>query len=355
MSVPTNTKNEVWQQLLSLENRDLAIQWFTTIHSRELNARRAKEINAAAKQAREYFRNASEAAYSVRPLLAFYGVACLSRALLLLMKAGGGEEGLAAAHGLETAAWGGVMSGDVADALRALPSVRIRTTAGLFSDFVSHTKNKVCIHISSAAADWGICYDVPPVGVEVTLGDLFARIPDLKSDYTAAGGVPLYAATNTLAYTSEAGFNAKIHAPPFASFRQYYEEKGYVVAVQGDWATVTCNEKTLREHNPFFVHTYIHKMFGTIPTLYLAKPFANGAIFSQLGVTYMLSYVLGMLVRYYPTHWVSLSQGDKGDVWWPTLNRAQHLIEQSYPELVIELIHEVLKEAEKNNTHRNLS
>jgi hypothetical protein len=47
------TSIEVWQQLLSLESRDVTSQWFKTIHTRELNARRAKEINAAAKQARE--------------------------------------------------------------------------------------------------------------------------------------------------------------------------------------------------------------------------------------------------------------------------------------------------------------
>ena len=94
---------EIWQQLLSLENRDVTQQRFERIHSRELNARRAREINAAAKQAREYFRNANNANYSVRPLLTFYGVACLSRALLLLLKVDGGEEGLTASHGLETA------------------------------------------------------------------------------------------------------------------------------------------------------------------------------------------------------------------------------------------------------------
>lgn len=72
---------EIWQQLLSLEDRDVTQQWFSKLHGRKLNVRRAKEINAAAKQAREYFRNASNSNYSVRPLLTYYGVASLSRAL----------------------------------------------------------------------------------------------------------------------------------------------------------------------------------------------------------------------------------------------------------------------------------
>ena len=130
---------EIWQQLLSLENRDVTQQRFERIHSRELNARRAREINAAAKQACEYFRNANNANYSVRPLLTFYGVACLSRALLLLLKVDGGEEGLTASHGLETVGWGDVMSGDTAAGLAKLGELRIRRRAGLFSDFVTHT------------------------------------------------------------------------------------------------------------------------------------------------------------------------------------------------------------------------
>ena len=84
----------IWQQLLSLESRDITQQRFRQIHSKELNARRAREINAAAKQAREYFSNAFNSNHSVRPLLTFYGVTSLSRALLLLLKADGGEEGL---------------------------------------------------------------------------------------------------------------------------------------------------------------------------------------------------------------------------------------------------------------------
>ena len=102
-------------------------KWFADIHNRELNARRAKEINSAAKQAREYFRNASNSNYSVRPLLTFYGVACLSRSLLLLLKKNGGEESLSGSHGLEAVDWGSVMSGEVTKGLQNLGSLKIRS------------------------------------------------------------------------------------------------------------------------------------------------------------------------------------------------------------------------------------
>ena len=96
---------------------------FQRIHERQLNARRAAEINSASRQAREYFRNAGVSDYSVRPLLTFYGVASLSRALLLLMKRKGGEECLAAGHGLETLGWRDVMSGDIAASVKQLGDI----------------------------------------------------------------------------------------------------------------------------------------------------------------------------------------------------------------------------------------
>ena len=89
---------------------------------------------------------------------------------------------------------------------------------------------------------------------------------------------------------------------------------------------------------PQFMHTYVQKMFGTIPNLHIIEPFPNLQRYSQIAATYMLSYFLGMLARYYPTYWVALMQGERGDILWPTLNRAQHLVERAFPELTIELI-----------------
>jgi len=152
---------EIWQQLLSIESSDLTRQWYSIIHGRELNTRRVKEINAAAKQAREYFRNASNSNYSVRPLLTFYGVASLSRSLLLLLKREGGEETLASGHGLKTVDWGKHLSGDPSIGLGALLKLKVQTCSGLFNDFTKVTENRICIHIRSSLVDWRLNYDVP--------------------------------------------------------------------------------------------------------------------------------------------------------------------------------------------------
>ena len=341
---------EIWQQLLSLESRDITQQWFFTLHGRELNARRAKEINAAAKQSREYFRNAYNSNYSVRPLLTFYGVASLSRSFLLTRD--GGEEGLERGHGLMTIDWANQLSGELSNGLASLANLRVQTCSGLFSDFIRGTKNRVSIHINSSGIDWHIEYDAPPEGNQISLGDLFARIPDLFKDYSNISPLIKYAPVNELSFTQENGFKAKMRHERFKSYLEVYQSMGYNVTIDGEWCIVTCDSQVFEKNTPLFVHSYIQKTFGSIPNLHIAEPFPSNILYSQLGITYLTSYFLGMLARYFPTHWISLIQGDKGDALWPTINRAQQYVENSYPELVVEMINDLLKKS-KNNVHKN--
>jgi len=94
------------------------------------------------------------------------------------------------------------------------------------------------------------------------------------------------------------------------------------------------------------MHTYIHKAFGAIPTLHIVDPLDNDTRYSQLAMTYLVSYVLGMLARYFPTHWISLASGEKGDGLWPAINAAQRYVDQAFPELVIEFVEDLLKRRE---------
>jgi YaaC-like protein len=59
----------------------------------------------------------------------------------------------------------------------------------------------------------------------------------------------------------------------------------------------------------------------------------------------MLAYFMGMLTRYFPTHWVALHSGTKGDRLWPTISATQNYVESVFPELVIELIYDSLSES----------
>lgn len=334
------TSQEVKQQLLQLENRDVVKKWFKKIHNIELNTSRAKEINAAAKQSAEYFRNAENASYSVRPLLTYYGVYTLSRALVLLFKAQGGENTLKEGHGLGTDNWSSILvGGDTSSHLSDIGKLRVKTSKGLFSELLKETNNHIAIHINSAGIDWGINYDVPESSLVFTLDELIARIPDLQSDLKELGLDEKFCSVHDLAYTEQTGFSCGIYDNN-ENVLSAYKRSGFLCTVNGQKVILTATSEQLNKYVPQFLHKYVHKDFGTIPSLCIVEPFAESMCFSEISVVFLMSYYLGMLVRYYPTHWISLIQGDNGDKYWPVLNRAQNYVLQVFPELCIELIND---------------
>ena len=330
-------QREIWQRLLGLESHDVVKMWFEKIHARKLNARRTAEVNAAARQAHEYFRNANVSDYSVRPLLTFYGIACLGRSVLLMMKPKGGEEGLTAGHGLETVGWRNVMNGSIADDLKKLGELKMRRRSGLFSDFLAHVGNTTLIYHRSASVNGHWKYDEPNLDIEVSLGDLFSRTPDLWRDYTNVSE-PKYANVSEVSYSEEKGFEVNIVGDRALVIARAYGELGYEVSRDGESHSITSDSSTSLKEPPMFVHAHAQKMLGVFPQMGLAVPFLGGARFSQLCITYIMSYALGMLARYFPTHWIAFINGGHGDLLWPTVNRAQQYVESIFPELVAEYL-----------------
>jgi len=49
---------------------------------------------------------------------------------------------------------------------------------------------------------------------------------------------------------------------------------------------------------------------------------------------YATSYALGMLSRYYPSRWVSLLTGGRGDFSYPLLAEASRVVEDVFPQVL---------------------
>ena len=335
------SSNEIWQRLLLLESRDLVTQLFQEIHGRELSAVRAKEIGAGARQAREYFRHAESADFSVRPLLAFYGAASLARALTLLLRPRGGEECLTRGHGIETIGWSNSLSGDLSSALCAIAVLKIRTTAGLFQDLLNATQNRMCVRVRSEAVDGQIQYDIPAIGQEISFFEILERLPDLRPDLLRAKRPLRFARINEVKLV-DGVVSATVAANEFSSFQHSYAALGYTISAGEQITGFSGVQAARKDAIPQFLHTYVQKAFGAIPSLHVVEPFDSSVYYSQIAVTYLAAYVLGMLARYFPTHWTAMTAGSKGDGLWPTLNRAQHYVESAFPELVTELIDNVI-------------
>lgn len=325
-----------------LESHDSVIAWHQQAFSRTLNARRTKEITSAARQAREFFRNSAESNVSVKPLLTFYGVASLSRSAALILNPKGGESGLTQGHGITTVEWPKTLSGEISSGLTALGELKIKTCRGLFSDIIKQTNNTICIHIDSSAVEWRIPYEIPELGDELTFDDLLLRLPDLNCEHKRSSQTALYASAGSLSYDPDTEFKAQVTSDNFLEFIDSYRSQGYQATQDNRSFSLNCNSKNFQKNPPQFFHSYINKIFETIPALHIVKPLNSGSRYSQISLTYMLSYFLGMLSRYYPTHWTSLFSGEKGDGRWPEIYLAQKYIDLCFPELILEFLDDSL-------------
>ena len=225
--------NEIWQKLLSLESQEVVKNMFVKIHDNELNTKRAKEINSSAKQAREYFRNASTSSFSVKPLLVFYGVSSLSRSLTLLLKKRGGEEGLTAGHGITTEDWSNELSGDLSTALKKIGDLKVKTTSGLFTDFINETDNIMIFHVRSSGVDWKFNYKRPIQDHIITFSQILSRLPDLHQGFNQLPEDALYTSINEMSYTDEGGFKCKVRTSNLEPFKEWFTENGYEILVAG--------------------------------------------------------------------------------------------------------------------------
>lgn len=336
-------KSDVWQQLLHLESRDFVSDWFQRINGRELNARRAKEIIASARQGREYFRSANAASFTVRPLLAFYGVASLCRSLTLLHRREGGEEGLTQGHGLETVAWAKTLSGDLPVALASISKLRVRTCGGLYSDLQSATRKRTVLQIYDRTVCMAFGIEEPRLGQEVSLEDVLDRLPDIFHE-VSTDRPRRWICLSDFEYSPVSGAKITVHGPPEHPVCTEYANAGFKISTEedpydpGPRTVLEIDGLGIKKFWPQIFDTRVVRTRGGQPSPHLVSKFSSDTWLSQICVTYVLSFILGMLARYYPTHWSALMSGEKGDAIWPNINAAQNYVEVALPELVLEIV-----------------
>ena len=202
--------NQEWHEISRFESYDLARSWYQQTHQREMNTAKTRQINAFFIQGREYFKSASSADMSVKPLLLYYGVLSLSRGAILLRNAGKKEESLAQSHGLKEVNWRGTMSGGVKNIL----DLEIQAKRGTFLELVESIPNfhqaHYFIHQSRSKAvlqhhlgDIKFCM----TGEPLTLGDLLSRLKQTMHRFQGVTGRdPKWFPTTVTSYAEETHF-----------------------------------------------------------------------------------------------------------------------------------------------------
>ncbi len=350
---------KTWEDLLLYGNRDLLARAYQARHGGELSLKKARQIVASLEQGKEYFFASEGVGAIAKPLLVYYGVLSLSRAVILFSEVAAGEESLSPQHGISCLQWPAQLGGSLAN----IRGLRLKTTAGTFSDLVRATGNverrgtlphgMMGQEVVTAEAR-----PLPP-NLEFTFGDLLARIPELASlyeyvfeekpecfDCVISGAVHDAGVTNSRSLICSL-YNASTQHTP--------TEFQNVVGMTPDDRFATLEVMT---EGPNEVWRIVVKLEGqagqpkTFPQLFrksivyvhpasptqtcLVWPLQNEYYLPTLPRLFLLSYGLGMLGRYFPSAWMSGQSLEVGTSCFPLLTKAVDFLQAAYPYAVLQ-------------------
>ena len=294
MNGRSQDETRIWYSLREFETRDVTSYHFQRRHSLELSAGKAREISAAFIQGREYFRSASTAAFTVRPLLLYYGVASLSRGLSLFLKPESRETSLKPAHGLLTLGWGSTLS----RGLNGIGNLQVTVAEGTFRELLEATENKFYFRMNQGGVNWYVGASVPPIGAEVTLKEIAARVPDLSDQYRAWTRDPEPAVTlqSVTADRHRGSYEFSVSKANRRVLDHVFPESEYPdlsVDHSDSRVLITTSDPSAA----YFAQSLGHLGIGFVQVY---APMSSRLFFSPLASCYILSFALGMLCRYFP-------------------------------------------------------
>ena len=279
---------------------------------------------------------------SVKPLLLYYGVLSCCRGVILANNPDMKEESLKPRHGLETVGWQATLSSGIKSVLE----LRIRATDGTFCELAD-----VCCHQNTLHLFLGPTNDVGSTGQPLgdvkfatdgscmTLGDLVSRLLQTGPAYGELTGRPAKMFTGARIASHPPGVHLAfplIGIP--AELRKIADGKNISVGSsnqvcpgfrQGEDAgdTLIFVRRDREAHLELFPVSHYG---GRGEFMVVMLNFPNGDKLTEFIKLYLVSYVLGMLVRYYPSIWTALLRNEKGDFAQPLLVDAVEAIEGDF-------------------------
>lgn len=310
--------------LLEFQSEELVKRRYKSRFNRKLNTHKARSIVAAVRQGRDFFLSSPSSPNTVRPLLTYYGVLSLSRALIMYLE-GKAEECLQKKHGLEVVGW------TFSNGWRDAEALEVRVQNGTFLELLVATQNVNLLRYSSADVNFRCRYDSPAADDKFTLGELVARLPSLCEEYQTW----LCRPQESLDYcggfssTSTDGTFFKVSSR-IESIDAVLPERHFIDRTKSDddhgQIEIRCSN---------VIHPYFADDFGGIK---LVKHFPRDqdAVFAinKLGILFSCSYILGMLVRYFPLVSQDFGVGPGNSI-LPLVVRLNELID-FYPAVVFD-------------------
>lgn len=345
-------RRDAWTNLSLYESRDLVGRLLQERHGQSPDASRSREVATHMTQGRQYFEAAAEAAALAKPLLVYYGVLALSRAVVLCSDVSLWKSTPSSGHGLKGVDW----SNRLSSGLHGLPNLTVKDIKGTFTELAEATMNRERSLVFSPARlrvpfvrDGTSSFRDSTTSLEVSLRAALSRIPDLASLFQTTFGKipschPAYIRAFDDVQTSYYLLETRLGIPPGDRIRTAFglndeislderQSDPWVGKVSGlDFYISRANHS----EEMWNLTIQVANDSRTVP--YIVEPLPGDFRLSSLSLLFIVAYIMGMLVRYYPTTWASLIGGEPGDSMLPLLIAAGRLIEHKFPELVLEEI-----------------
>jgi hypothetical protein len=355
-----------WERLSVYESRDLVSNLYLLRHGdiAPTPARKAPEITACLVQGRQFFAAAGLAGDLAQPLLLYYGVLALARGLILFLDPTLRLATLEHSHGVQERGWSDSLLAYGGGGAGAIPDLEIRLSGtGTFGQLVAATNNverwrvfKGLVSPSEFRRASSGTIEVD--SVRVTVREILERIPDLKilyeqtflsssqchSSMVRVEDVNTY--TDIEAIESSNGILDAVQLKQLLGLRinrtrtniQRISEFGAEFTREQGFQAENVNVRRVRvEHSTeadLLPHLASVKN-DQAGNIFLVSPLPGGIVLSSLSLLFLVSYVMGTLVRYYPTAWQSLIAREIGDITYPLLRAAMVLVRDEFPNMIV--------------------
>lgn len=328
-----------WDTIANYEASDIVRARYQAKHTWQPNAAHSREISSPFTQARHYFESAKNADKTVKPLLMYYGVTSLSRGLVLFLTRKQRSSQLTPSHGLSILDWQSVLSKSNPN----FEDLKITVnSSGSFTDILRATDNRGLLRVGSSAVNHKTSEGIVTKGSIITFGELLTRLPELIGQlqfWQTPLCVPVQVEKISGSQESSITISRWVGAYVKEDLVIDIVGSGHCELVSVDNTCIIVRTKMDGTTSASITDLILTNSLG-IGDLYLAKRYDSGAKLGKIAQLFAVSYILGMLVRYFPMSWSDLIHQRIDASALPTIFRVIDCIEILYPQIVVDFLEE---------------
>ncbi len=335
-------EQSIWEHLSVYGSVDVVKQAYFRKHHRQLSAQKAIEITSHILQGRDYFEGVNHASQLTKPLLLYYGVLAFTRAVILFNDPRARETSLSSSHGLQIVGWQNTLS----LGLKYLPDLQVRFCRGSFSEFAFVTSNNQNVRAITLLGNRREEDLIAVAGTRdvstatLTLKDILERLPDLIEIYHRIyEELPRSYLCRAVFVTPPGALEINLRdfsgrAPTTQELKRHLalpDDARFSVFDKGENLYLHIDRLSRDD----MVDSFPYVVSSGSKTFLLA-PFSGGLKLSYFSLLFVASYMIGMMVRYFPTVWASLSRGINGDMVFPLLEASVNAVQRQFPVTLLE-------------------